>query len=127
MHQWTYKDSHIREMVTKPSDRAEIVRVATEAFGGTLHQFFLAFGEYDGVAIAEFPDATTAMACMMSVYGQGGLSLPEDDTFWSPPTRASKLRQWSLRRTSASAALAPLAGARNHGGMPERLEDSLLI
>jgi uncharacterized protein with GYD domain len=73
MHQWTYKDPHIREMITKPSDRAEIVRVATEAFGGTLHQFFLAFGDYDGVAISEFPDATTALACMMSVYGQGGL------------------------------------------------------
>jgi len=74
MHQWTYKDPHIREMITKPSDRAEIVRVATEAFGGKLHQFFLAFGDYDGVAISEFPDATTALACMMSVYGQGGLS-----------------------------------------------------
>ena len=74
MHQWTYKDPHIREMVTKPADRAEIVRVATEAFGGTLHQFFLAFGDFDGVAISEFPDETTALACMMSIYGQGGLS-----------------------------------------------------
>ena len=73
MHQWNYKDNEIHAMVSSPQNRSEVVRLATEAFGGTLHHFFFAFGEYDGVAITEFPDNATATACLMSIVGQGGL------------------------------------------------------
>ena len=73
MHQWNYKDAQVRKMVTEPQDRAEIVRTATEAFGGTLHQFFFSFGEHDGVSIAEFPDNETALACLMSILAEGRL------------------------------------------------------
>lgn len=73
MHQWVYKDKEVHAMVSSPQDRSEVVRLATEAFGGTLHQFFFSFGEYDGVAISEFPDNETATACLMSIIGQGGL------------------------------------------------------
>ena len=73
MHQWRYKDPQVRAMITHPQNREEIVRVATEAFGGKLHSFFLCFGEYDGICISEFPDQKTTLACMMSVLGQGGL------------------------------------------------------
>ncbi len=74
LHQWLYKDPEIRAMVTQPQDREEIVRLATEAFDGKLHGFYLCFGEYDGVGISEFPDNKTALACMMSIVGQGGLA-----------------------------------------------------
>ena len=74
LHQWKYKDRDIRAMVLKPQDRAEVVRIAVQAFRGTLHSFFLCFGEYDGMAITEFPDEVTAMACMMSTVGEGGLA-----------------------------------------------------
>jgi|SRR6516225_7927774 uncharacterized protein with GYD domain len=73
MHQWVYKDVEMRKMATCVRNRAEIVRVATRAFGGALHSFFFTFGEYDGISITEFPDKETAMACLMSVVGQGGL------------------------------------------------------
>jgi len=73
LQQWTYKDPEIRAMVTMPQNREEIVRLATEAFNGKLHNFFLCFGEFDGMGITEFPDNKTALACMMSVLGQGGL------------------------------------------------------
>jgi len=71
LHQWNYKDSQIREMLLAPTDRAEVVRTATEAFGGTLHHFFYCFGEYDGVAISEYPDAKTALASLMAIFGEG--------------------------------------------------------
>ncbi len=73
MHQWNYKDNEIHAMVSNPQNRSEVVRLATEAFGGTLHQFFFSFGQFDGVAITEFPDNQTATACLMSIMGQGGL------------------------------------------------------
>jgi uncharacterized protein with GYD domain len=74
LHQWTYKDEQIRAMITKPQNRADVVRVATEAYGGKLHHFFFSFGEYDGVSISEFPDNVTAMACLMSIFGEGRLA-----------------------------------------------------
>jgi uncharacterized protein with GYD domain len=73
LHQWSYKDPSVRAMVTKPQNREEIVALAAEAFGGRLHGFFFCFGDYDALCITEFPDNRTAMACVMSVVGQGGL------------------------------------------------------
>ncbi|RZI80223.1 MAG: GYD domain-containing protein [Rubrivivax sp.] len=71
LHQWSYKDQQFRSLILENRDRAEVVRLATEAFGGTLHSFFYSFGEYDGVAICEFPDQSTAFAALMSISGQG--------------------------------------------------------
>ncbi len=73
LHQWAYKDREVRAMVTAPQDREEVVRVAIEAFGGKLQGFYFCFGDYDGTCITEFPDNETAMACLMSIFGQGGL------------------------------------------------------
>ena len=73
LHQWAYKDREVRAMVTQPQDREEVVRVAVEAFGGKLHGFYFCFGDYDGACIAEFPNNETAMACLMSIFGEGGL------------------------------------------------------
>jgi len=73
LHQWRYKDGQVREMLlgTEKLDRVEIVRTATEAFGGTLHQFFYSFGDYDGMAVSEFPDEESALACVTAIYAQG--------------------------------------------------------
>jgi uncharacterized protein with GYD domain len=73
LHQWRYKDPAVRAMVTNPQNREEVVTVAAKAFNGRLHGFFFCFGDYDGVCISEFPDNQTAMACVMSIVGQGGL------------------------------------------------------
>ena len=73
LHQWRYKDQQVKEMLLGAAarDRAEIVRTAVQAFGGTLHQFFYSFGEYDGVAVTDFADHETAMACVTTIFAQG--------------------------------------------------------
>jgi uncharacterized protein with GYD domain len=71
LHQWNYKDPQVKTMVAGTEDRAEVVRLATEAFGGKLHSFFYCFGEYDGVAISEYPDQVTELASLMSIFGEG--------------------------------------------------------
>ncbi len=73
LHQWRYKDPAVRAMVTNPQNREEVVTLAAKAFKGRLHGFFFCFGDYDGVCVSEFPDNQTAMACVMSIVGQGGL------------------------------------------------------
>jgi uncharacterized protein with GYD domain len=71
MHQWSYKDEHVKGMLIEKKERSEVLRLALDAFGGTLKDFYYCFGEYDALAITEFPDNKTALACIMSVYAQG--------------------------------------------------------
>jgi uncharacterized protein with GYD domain len=74
LHQWSYKDREVRAMATRPQHREDVVRVAVEAFDGKLHGLYFCLGEYDGVCITEFRDSETALACVMSIVGQGGLA-----------------------------------------------------
>ncbi len=71
MFQWRYKEAALKAMVEHPQDRSEAARAAVEAYGGKLHHFFFAFGEFDGVAIAEFPDTESATAAALTI-GTGG-------------------------------------------------------
>ena len=73
MHQWSYTSAQVREIVTEQQNREDVIRVVTEAAGGTLHQFYFCLGAYDGVAVTEFPDMETALACLMVIFGAGSL------------------------------------------------------
>jgi uncharacterized protein with GYD domain len=88
MHQWSYKDPQVREFLEKPDARAraDVVRMSIEAFGGRLLEFFFCFGEYDGVAISEFSDEETALACVMLIFGQGRVRSVRTTTLFSPTT-----------------------------------------
>ena len=54
LFQWKYTDPAVKAMIETPQDRPAELRKAVEAFGGRMHQFFFAFGEFDGVSIVEF-------------------------------------------------------------------------
>jgi uncharacterized protein with GYD domain len=71
MFQWRYKEAALKAMVQHPQDRSEAARTAVEAYGGKLHHFFFAFGEFDGVAISEFADTESATAAALTI-GAGG-------------------------------------------------------
>lgn len=73
MHQWQYKDKHIRAMLdsSEDIDRARVVRAAIEASDGKLLAFYFSLGEYDGVAISEFASELNALSCAMLLVGQG--------------------------------------------------------
>jgi uncharacterized protein with GYD domain len=72
LFQWKYKDPAIKAMVETPHDRQKELRKAVEGFGGKVHQFYYAFGAYDGVAIVEFPDNESCAACSLTLAGAGG-------------------------------------------------------
>lgn len=71
MFQWRYKEAALKAMVQHPQDRSEAARRAIEAYGGKLHHFFFAFGDFDGLAISEFPDTESATASALTI-GSGG-------------------------------------------------------
>jgi uncharacterized protein with GYD domain len=75
LYQWRYKDPAIQAIIEKPQDRPAELRKAVEAFGGRVHAFFYAFGDYDGIAIVDFPDGESCAACSLTLSGAGGNTL----------------------------------------------------
>ncbi len=60
-------------MVKNPQSRAEVVRPIIEGLGGKLVTVYLAFGEYDVVAVAEMPDNASAAAFSMAASAGGAV------------------------------------------------------
>ncbi len=54
-----------------PGDRAAAVRTLATAIGGSLDAYYWMFGQYDGMAIIEAPDAETMAAVSLAVTGSG--------------------------------------------------------
>jgi len=74
MLRWQFKDTTAKALVAKPQDRSKPAKSLIEGFGGKLHQYFFALGEYDGVGICEFPDTTSVAACSMHAASTGAFS-----------------------------------------------------
>ena len=51
-----YTRDAISGMIAAPEDRSKALKKLVDAAGGKLLSWYLTFGEYDFVAISEFPD-----------------------------------------------------------------------
>lgn len=69
--QGRYTREAIKGMLIKPEDRADAVSRALGKVGGRLIGYYLTFGEYDFMTIAEAPD-NTQMAVVLLAAGSGG-------------------------------------------------------
>ena len=72
--QFSYRSEQAQAIIDAPTDRAKVAEAFVGAFGGTLLQLFFAYGEYDGIFIAEFPDGESMSAALMTMSGTGGFS-----------------------------------------------------
>jgi uncharacterized protein with GYD domain len=107
MLQWSYKDQQVAALVQHPHDRYEVVSKLLKDHGGTLHSFFLSFGDYDGVAITEFPDNTAATACLLTILRSGAVSQLKTTVLISPK---EALRAMKLASETKTSYLPPTAG-----------------
>ena len=71
LYQLAYSPEAIKAMVANPSDRKAAASKLIEAIGGTLHEFFFAFGKYDVVALIEAPDDAAMAAGALAVASTG--------------------------------------------------------
>lgn len=62
-------------MKDKGTERAEVVKKNAQALGGKLIQAYYCLGEYDVVAIWEFPDNRTAMKASVLNASQGHIQI----------------------------------------------------
>jgi uncharacterized protein with GYD domain len=69
--QGRYTRDAIKGMIIKPEDRADAVGRLLSKAGGKLIGYYLTFGEYDFLLIAEAP-GQTQMASVLLAAGSGG-------------------------------------------------------
>ena len=93
--QASYSTAATASMVKSPQDRAAAVRPMIERAGGKLHGLWLAFGEYDIVAIAELPDNVNAAAMAMAIGASGAMS-----AYRSTPLLSSEEAVRAMKRAS---------------------------
>lgn len=68
---WVLKDVSFKSMTESPQNREIASRELVESFGGKLLHYYFMFGEYDGMAIVEFPDNAAAAATSMKANASG--------------------------------------------------------
>ena len=62
------------QFVVNPSDREAVVRRLVESVGGSLESYYWMFGQHDGVAIVEMPDARTHAAVTLALMSSGAFT-----------------------------------------------------
>jgi len=64
----------IRGMIATPEDREKAVAELFNLTGGKLLRWYMTFGDYDFLVIAEVPDTTAAAAAVITAAAGGGVT-----------------------------------------------------
>jgi uncharacterized protein with GYD domain len=70
--QGRYSRDAVKGMIIKPEDRADAVSRLLAKAGGKLLGYYLTFGEYDFLTIAELPSDTQAAAVLLAAASASG-------------------------------------------------------
>jgi uncharacterized protein with GYD domain len=71
---FAYTQQAVKALVANPQDRSKAAAEVAESLGAKMLNFWFAFGEFDGVFVAEAPDNATAAALALAIAGSGALS-----------------------------------------------------
>ena len=71
MVQFAYTAAAWTALTKNPQNRAEGLNALAQRMGGRLLDLYYCFGEYDGVAILELPDDTSATATVLAAVAPG--------------------------------------------------------
>jgi uncharacterized protein with GYD domain len=72
--QGRYTREAIKGMIVRPEDRADAVSRLLSRAGGRLIGYYMTFGEYDFLTIAEAPSETQMAAVLVAAAGGGGIT-----------------------------------------------------
>lgn len=104
--QGRYTRDAIKGMLVKPEDRAEAVSRLIGKVGGKLISYYVTFGDYDFLLIADVPDNTQMAAALMAAGASAGVT-----------DLKTTLAMTSIEAKGAFAAAATVApGFRSAGG-----------
>lgn len=69
-----FKSETVRGLIDRPSDRAAVVAKLAETAGGRMEAYYLMFGDWDGLVIAEVPNSAAAAAMSLAVSSTGAFA-----------------------------------------------------
>jgi uncharacterized protein with GYD domain len=72
--QGRYTRDAIKGMIVKPEDRADAVSRLLSKIGGRLLGYYVTFGEYDFMTIAEAPNDVQMAAVLLAAGSTGGIT-----------------------------------------------------
>jgi uncharacterized protein with GYD domain len=72
--QGRYTRDAIKGMIVKPEDRADAIARLLSKIGGRLLGYYLTFGDYDFLTIAEAPNDVQMAAALLAVGSGGGVT-----------------------------------------------------
>ena len=93
LHQFNYSTESIQGMVTKPQNRKTAAAKIFKAAGGKLVDMYFCFGDYDGVAISEFPSNADAAAVAMAVGATNAFSRMKTTVLITPEESIEAMRK----------------------------------
>jgi uncharacterized protein with GYD domain len=68
---FTLKGETVKNMMSRPSDRAAVVSAMCEQVGGRMESYYMMFGSYDGFVVVDIPDSSSAAAISLAVSSTG--------------------------------------------------------
>jgi uncharacterized protein with GYD domain len=72
--QGRYSRDAIKGMMHVPEDRTQVVTKLFQGIGGRLLSYYVTFGEYDWLLIAEAPDERAMSAAVLTAAAGGGVT-----------------------------------------------------
>lgn len=71
MTQFSYTSEAWQSLMKNPEDRTGVLKAVIEKLGGQLLCLYYCYGDYDGLAIAEYPDSVSSVATILSAVSGG--------------------------------------------------------
>ena len=93
MLQFAYTAEAWAALTSNPTDRAEVFRALAEKLGARLLGLDYTMGDYDGVAILEAPDDTTAMAVILAAIAPGHVRATRTTRLMPPSEAMAAMRK----------------------------------
>lgn len=90
---WQFKDSAAKGFIDRPQDRTAPATALVEGFGGKLLCYYFAFGEYDGLAICEFPDNGSVAALSIKAAASGAFTKFETTVLFTAQEAEAAMRR----------------------------------
>ena len=91
--QGAYKETAAKALTGRPADRSAVVKKMVESLGGKLHAFYLSFGEYDVVVIAELPGNESAVAMGLATVAGGAMAKYHTTVLLSPDEAVGAMKK----------------------------------
>ena len=74
LYRFSFTADTVKNLMANPQDRREAAGRVFAAHGGKMLSYYWMMGEFDGLAICDFPDSMSAVAVSMTVSASGAFT-----------------------------------------------------